>query len=41
VNGRNSFSWPWSTGRLREQVGRFDPDAYLIDAPSPEPAAAG
>jgi cation diffusion facilitator CzcD-associated flavoprotein CzcO len=40
VNGRNSFSWPWSTGRLRAQVGRFDPDAYLIDAPSQEPAAA-
>jgi len=23
VNGRNSFSWPFSTGRLRSQVGEF------------------
>jgi cyclohexanone monooxygenase len=30
VNGRNSFSWPWSTRRLRQQVGRFDASAYTI-----------
>ena len=30
VNGRNSFNWPWSTRRLRAQVGRFDPDSYAI-----------
>ncbi len=30
VNGRNSFSWPWSTRRLRRQVGQFDPSAYVI-----------
>ncbi|PPS73373.1 MULTISPECIES: flavin-containing monooxygenase [Streptomyces] len=24
TNGRNSFSWPWSTGRLRTEVGRFE-----------------
>jgi cyclohexanone monooxygenase len=30
VNGRNSFNWPWSTRRLRNQVGRFDPSAYTI-----------
>ena len=30
-NGRNSFSWPWSTGRLRRQVARFDPADYRVD----------
>jgi cation diffusion facilitator CzcD-associated flavoprotein CzcO len=29
ANGRNSFSWPWSTRRLRRQVGQFDPSAYV------------
>jgi cation diffusion facilitator CzcD-associated flavoprotein CzcO len=33
VNGRNSFSWPWSSGRLRSRVGAFDPTAYAISAP--------
>ncbi|MGW4527945.1 flavin-containing monooxygenase [Amycolatopsis sp. NPDC004378] len=28
VNGRNSFSWPFSTGRLRSQVGSFDEKDY-------------
>ncbi|GAB3166147.1 NAD(P)/FAD-dependent oxidoreductase [Amycolatopsis stemonae] len=28
VNGRNSFSWPFSTGRLRSQVGSFDEQDY-------------
>ncbi|MEW2399360.1 NAD(P)/FAD-dependent oxidoreductase [Streptomyces sp. NPDC046862] len=27
-NGRNSFSWPWSTGRMRRRLARFDPEAY-------------
>ncbi|MBE1501977.1 cation diffusion facilitator CzcD-associated flavoprotein CzcO [Amycolatopsis lexingtonensis] len=30
VNGRNSFSWPFSTGRLRSQVGAFDEADYEI-----------
>ncbi|MET8978953.1 NAD(P)/FAD-dependent oxidoreductase [Streptomyces sp. NPDC004539] len=28
ANGRNSFSWPWSTGRMRRRLAVFDPDAY-------------
>ena len=31
-NGRNSFSWPWSSARLRTRVGTFDPTAYAISA---------
>jgi cation diffusion facilitator CzcD-associated flavoprotein CzcO len=30
VNGRNSFSWPFSTGRLRARVGSFDEADYEI-----------
>jgi cation diffusion facilitator CzcD-associated flavoprotein CzcO len=30
VNGRNSFSWPFSTGRLRSRVGTFDEADYEI-----------
>lgn len=30
ANGRNSFNWPWSTRRLRTQVGRFSPSDYAI-----------
>ena len=30
ANGRNSFSWPWSTGRMIELLGRFDPADYLV-----------
>ncbi|TCO35530.1 cation diffusion facilitator CzcD-associated flavoprotein CzcO [Kribbella steppae] len=33
VNGRNSFSWPWSSGRLRTRVAHFDASAYTISAP--------
>ncbi|MFG1812453.1 flavin-containing monooxygenase [Kribbella sp. NPDC049174] len=33
ANGRNSFSWPWSTRRLRKHVAHFDPAAYTISAP--------
>jgi cyclohexanone monooxygenase len=29
ANGRNSFSWPWSTTAMRERIGDFDPDAYV------------
>jgi cyclohexanone monooxygenase len=32
-NGRNSFSWPWSSGRLRDQVTRFDPADYRVTQP--------
>jgi cation diffusion facilitator CzcD-associated flavoprotein CzcO len=32
-NGRNSFSWPWSSARLRKRVAHFDPTAYTISAP--------
>ncbi|MFF8933470.1 flavin-containing monooxygenase [Streptomyces paradoxus] len=28
ANGRNSFSWPWSTDRLRTDVGRFQPEDF-------------
>ncbi|MGW0580520.1 flavin-containing monooxygenase [Streptomyces sp. NPDC002920] len=28
ANGVNSFSWPWSTGRMRRRLARFDPEAY-------------
>jgi cation diffusion facilitator CzcD-associated flavoprotein CzcO len=30
VNGRNSFSWPFSTGRLRSRVGEFREADYEI-----------
>jgi cation diffusion facilitator CzcD-associated flavoprotein CzcO len=30
VNGRNSFSWPFSTARLRSRVGSFDEADYEI-----------
>ncbi|MFF4628565.1 flavin-containing monooxygenase [Streptomyces griseorubiginosus] len=30
ANGRNSFSWPWSTGRLRSEVGRFDARDFVL-----------
>jgi hypothetical protein len=43
ANGRNSFSWPWSTGRLRTQVARFDTRDFTVihptDQSSPPPAA--
>ncbi|MDX2571448.1 flavin-containing monooxygenase [Streptomyces scabiei] len=29
-NGVNSFSWPWSTGRMRRRLARFDPEAYVV-----------
>lgn len=30
ANGRNSFSWPWSTGELTRRVSAFDPDDFTI-----------
>lgn len=39
VNGRNSFSWPWSTGEMKRRLGRFDPDAYRVTVAEGQPAA--
>ncbi|GAB3853020.1 NAD(P)/FAD-dependent oxidoreductase [Nocardioides maradonensis] len=36
ANGRNSFSWPWSTGELVRRVSRFDPAAFEITAIEPQ-----
>jgi cation diffusion facilitator CzcD-associated flavoprotein CzcO len=33
VNGRNSFSWPWSTGELVRRVSRFDAADFRTTAP--------
>ncbi|GAB2729263.1 flavin-containing monooxygenase [Kitasatospora kifunensis] len=33
-SGRNTFAWPFSTGRLVRQLSRFDPDAYTWHAPA-------
>lgn len=30
TNGRNSFSWPWSTGELVRRISRFDPADFEI-----------
>ncbi|WP_410874930.1 flavin-containing monooxygenase [Nocardia sp. A7] len=30
ANGRNSFSWPWSTGELTTRVSAFDPSDFTI-----------
>ncbi|MEV6671212.1 NAD(P)/FAD-dependent oxidoreductase [Streptomyces sp. NPDC051162] len=39
AGGRNTFCWPWSTGRLVRRLSRFDPAAYTCSAPSaPVPA---
>ncbi|MEV7027639.1 cyclohexanone monooxygenase, partial [Kitasatospora sp. NPDC093558] len=37
-SGRNTFAWPWSTGRLVRQLSRFDPAAYTCDVPGPLPS---
>jgi len=34
ANGRNSFSWPWSTGELVRRISRFDPADFDITAPA-------
>ncbi|MFD9407584.1 flavin-containing monooxygenase [Streptomyces sp. NPDC059989] len=33
AGGRNTFAWPWSTGRLVRRLSSFDPGAYSSDAP--------
>jgi len=33
-SGRNTFCWPWSTGRLIRSLKRFDAAAYTCRAPS-------
>ncbi len=38
VNGRNSFNWPWSTGRMRERLRHFDEAAYLTSTGSAVPS---
>jgi hypothetical protein len=38
VNGRNSFSWPFSTGRLRGEVGTFTESDYLVSEEEPADA---
>jgi cyclohexanone monooxygenase len=43
-SGRNTFAWPWSTGRLVRRLSRFDPGSYTWYAPAgpthlPAPAA--
>jgi cation diffusion facilitator CzcD-associated flavoprotein CzcO len=30
ANGRNSFSWPWSTGELRRRISTFEPAHFEI-----------
>ncbi|MGW4480845.1 flavin-containing monooxygenase [Rhodococcus triatomae] len=30
VNGRNSFNWPWSTGRMVQRLNEFDERAYEV-----------
>ncbi|MFJ8312040.1 MULTISPECIES: flavin-containing monooxygenase [unclassified Streptomyces] len=38
-SGRNTFCWPWSTGRLVRRLSRFDATAYTCHAPpAPVPA---
>jgi cation diffusion facilitator CzcD-associated flavoprotein CzcO len=34
ANGRNSFSWPWATGRMVSWLRRFDPADYLVVEPA-------
>ena len=36
ANGRNSFSWPWSTGELVRRASRFDPADFEITAIEPQ-----
>ena len=30
ANGRNSFSWPWSSGALTRRVSAFDPEVFEV-----------
>ncbi|MGW1076442.1 flavin-containing monooxygenase [Streptomyces sp. NPDC002537] len=36
-HGRNTFCWPWSTGRLVRRLNHFDPTAYTCHAPAADP----
>lgn len=36
-NGINSFSWPWSTGRMRRRLADFDPEAYEFHGAAADP----
>lgn len=41
-SGRNTFAWPWSTGRLVRRLSHFDPDSYTWyppATPTPRPAS--
>ncbi|MFI1239973.1 flavin-containing monooxygenase [Nocardia salmonicida] len=38
ANGRNSFSWPWSTGALTTRVSAFDPTDFTITHDATVPA---
>ncbi|MGW0635830.1 flavin-containing monooxygenase [Nocardia salmonicida] len=38
ANGRNSFSWPWSTGELTTRVSAFDPADFTITHDATVPA---
>ncbi|MFI5980687.1 flavin-containing monooxygenase [Streptomyces sp. NPDC051555] len=33
ASGRNTFAWPWSTGRLVRRLNRFDPACYAWGEP--------
>ncbi|MEU4875332.1 NAD(P)/FAD-dependent oxidoreductase [Streptomyces sp. NPDC021608] len=35
ANGVNSFSWPWSTRRMRRRLDHFDAEAYTTTSRSP------
>ncbi len=41
VNGRNSFSWPWSTGRLRSMVRDFARSDHLVEESFTRAGATG
>jgi cation diffusion facilitator CzcD-associated flavoprotein CzcO len=38
ANGRNSFIWPWSTGRMRQRIRAFDPSEYDVRESPVSPA---
>jgi len=40
ANGRNSFSWPWSTGELVRRVSRFEPADFTITTNQPVEVSA-
>ena len=39
-NGRNSFSWPWSTRRMASMMATFDPADFHVARPAADGAAA-